>query len=1083
MSKSELAALEAVDFSWTVHLKSVWEDIGYDVRSHNIAIRNDILKDINQLAKAASPLSPLGRILIGPAGSGKTHLLAMIRKRMAEAGLHFVLVDMTDVHDFWETVLQGFVNSLGQDFANARPQYHLLLEKLVKRVMPPLEAETTVLRQISRPQREQVGFAKRLIHALAGKHPQEMHRFQDVIKALVFLNAELFEVADIGHGWLQGIGIEEADRVDYGFKTARCQPKEIVQGLSWLMGLSGPSVLALDQMDAIVTQYDLIGGAAEEKVTDEQRVAASIIHGISGGIMALRDVTYRSVILIACLESTWDILRQKTLPSSQGRYKSPSLLTAVNKTPIAEAMICSRLQNAFRTLGFKSSHSTWPFKKSAFATIRGLYPRQILQRCEHHRENCLREQRVWELETFNDNGAAIPNGHRQDFFELERCFEALKESVQPEELLAEENEDQLGAILQTACRLLLKEMPSLDEIDLVLEANPSVHGKAAPLHARVRFIHRTEGDRETHVCLKAIQKTHANAYRPRLKAAITESGIDKALSFRHLVVIRSTVLPSGEATRKLTDLFIRQGGRFISPPTPELAIILALQQMEAEQTQDFQAWLMQRRPVSTLSFIRDVFPLRYLEDSPDGPSTDAVPPADSRRSESDPPREKIDPPDISPVNKSARYRAQSGKAPPFSLPIGNRLMAGKQGEALTIPAANLTQHFAILAGSGSGKTVLIRRLIEEAALLSIPAIIIDGAGDLCRLGDPWPSPPDGWHPDDPQKAARYHQHTEVVIWTPGIERGNPMILDPIPDFSAIANDIDELGQAVAMTREALQEIVAPGASTLAQNKVGVLSAALEYFARQYGMRGLPSFVELLEDLPMEAGAGISQAHKLAGQMADSLKAQIQIDVLLKQSGSALDPAELFGLQNPTSKTRISVISLVGLPASEQRNQFLNRLAMTLFSWIKKHPKTIRGLLVLDEAGDFVPSGKSTACKNSLIRLVSQARKYGLGMVFATQAPKSIDHTIITNCATQFYGRAASPAAIDVIQGQIRQRGGNGADVSRLGPGIFYAHTENLKAPIKLSIPNCLSYHPPTPPTDDEILNQARRFNEIRALSV
>jgi DNA helicase HerA-like ATPase len=63
--------------------------------------------------------------------------------------------------------------------------------------------------------------------------------------------------------------------------------------------------------------------------------------------------------------------------------------------------------------------------------------------------------------------------------------------------------------------------------------------------------------------------------------------------------------------------------------------------------------------------------------------------------------------------------------------IGNQLH-----EEIQIELLSLTKHTVILAGSGSGKTVLIKRLIEEAALAGIPAIVIDAANDLARLGHP-----------------------------------------------------------------------------------------------------------------------------------------------------------------------------------------------------------------------------------------------------------------------------------------------------------------------------------------------------------
>jgi DNA helicase HerA-like ATPase len=48
------------------------------------------------------------------------------------------------------------------------------------------------------------------------------------------------------------------------------------------------------------------------------------------------------------------------------------------------------------------------------------------------------------------------------------------------------------------------------------------------------------------------------------------------------------------------------------------------------------------------------------------------------------------------------------------------------------------------------------------------------------------------------------------------------------------------------------------------------------------------------------------------------------------------------------------------------------------------------LYVLDEAQNFAPSLGMTASKASEKALAAQARKFGLGMIFATQAPKGID---------------------------------------------------------------------------------------------
>jgi DNA helicase HerA-like ATPase len=147
--------------------------------------------------------------------------------------------------------------------------------------------------------------------------------------------------------------------------------------------------------------------------------------------------------------------------------------------------------------------------------------------------------------------------------------------------------------------------------------------------------------------------------------------------------------------------------------------------------------------------------------------------------------------------------------------------------------------------------------------------------------------------------------------------------------------------------------------------------------------------------------------------------------------------------------------------------------MTLFTWIKQHPSPTGRLYVLDEAQNFAPSQAGTACKASARSLVAQARKYGLGMIFATQLPKGIDNAIVSNCTTHVYGRMSSPATIQATQELMSAKGGTADDIARLTKGEFYFSTEGFNRPVKIRTPLCLSWHPPNPPTSDEVIEKAR----------
>jgi hypothetical protein len=376
------------------------------------------------------------------------------------------------------------------------------------------------------------------------------------------------------------------------------------------------------------------------------------------------------------------------------------------------------------------------------------------------------------------------------------------------------------------------------------------------------------------------------------------------------------------------------------------------------------------------------------------------------------------------------------------------------------------RHVAIIAGSGSGKTVLLRRIVEEAALLGIPAIVLDTNNDLARLGDKWPDRPVDWTDEDVSKAAEYAKRVEVLIWTPGRSSGKPIALGLLPDFSALADDPDAREQAVEMANATLVPwIGASGAS--AALKRGVFADALRFFAKEGGK--LDDLIELLSDLPDEVSQ-IGNAPKLAAGIADQLRAAIATNPLIQSRGPTLDARLLF---EGSSRTRISIVSFVGLPSDEARQSFVNQLNMSLFTWIKRNPSATGRLYVLDEAQNFAPSQKTTPCKESTVSLAAQARKYGLGMIFATQLPKGIDNKIVSNCTTHFYGRMSSPATIEATRELMAAKGGGGDDIARLNRGEFYFSTEGLLRPIKIHAPLCLTWHPQNPLTEDEVLAKTR----------
>ena len=198
------------------------------------------------------------------------------------------------------------------------------------------------------------------------------------------------------------------------------------------------------------------------------------------------------------------------------------------------------------------------------------------------------------------------------------------------------------------------------------------------------------------------------------------------------------------------------------------------------------------------------------------------------------------------------------------------------------------------------------------------------------------------------------------------------------------------------------------------------------------------------------------------------------DPLFGGDGTPVDPGMLL-TPPPGKRARVSVISLLGLTSNEQRQSFVNQLQMGLFAWIKRNPagdRPLGGLFVMDEAQTLAPSVGSTACTASTIALASQARKYGLGLVFATQAPKGLHNQISGNATTQFFGLLNAPAHIDAAKEMAAAKGARVSDIGSLGSGQFYAAGEGFTF-MKVATPLCLTHHPKAPLTPEEVIEHSR----------
>jgi len=1041
MTSENLNALTTLTFNWTRALQDVWAPTPYHVEGLHAETAGLLAQGIGE-ASADGTEPPLGIVIRGERGVGKTHLLGWTREQVQQAGGYFFLVGDLSAKAFWEEVLGCVVEQLLPLSDGSRNQLGRLLAGLADKAELDGNFRSAVTGEVP-PSRDAVQV---FVAALRRADSKVGLICQDTARALVLLASPLQEDQDVGYYFLTGNEVDVEDRRRWGINSRLKLPRLLVSELSRLLALAGPTVIAVDQIDALIDELIDVSGDAAPR--------SRHLADMATGLMTLRDITHRTLTVVSCLPESWDYLRKYGVDTVADRFRMAPQLQNIPSAAVGRLMIEKRFAADYARAGFEPPYATWPILPAAFDEASKYTARALLKRIEAHVSACLRERTVTELARLDERSDGAegevpsrgtpPAGADQDFAEIDALFAGLLHDAEVSTAFNPETEDSIvPALLAAGLEAWVRELGEQTGYSFVQDPVP---GKNPRLHACLRMILDARTERQHRWGFRAIGSDNARAVQSRLKKAAEGAGLDAASAGRELFVLRSSPWPAGKVTERETDDFVAKGGVVLPVAEADLKTFHALSELLAAHHRDLNAWLLARQPAHRTELLE-----RALGGV--GQPGAAEPSSDVGR-----------------VGASAVTSAASAVlAPRTTIHVG--VTAADQAP-VSLDLSALRRHVSIFAGSGSGKTVLLRRLIEECALHGVSSIVLDPNNDLARLGDAWPETPRAWADGDAERAGDYIANTDVAIWTPCRDGGRPLTFRPLPEFGAVRDDADEFNAAVSAAVEALAPRVNVNKDTVkAKQEKAVLTEALRYFGRE-GHSDLNDFVALLSDLPQNASTQ-SKATVMAADLADRLRAVRAYDPLFGGTGESADPGALL---TPAAgkRARVSVISLVGLPDLEQRQSFVNQLQMALFSWIKQHPagdRPLGGLLVMDEAQDLAPSVRTTPCTVSTLRLVSQARKYGLGLLFATQSPKGLHNSIPGNSTTQFFGLLNSPAQIDAARELAKAKGAEIPDIGRLSAGQFYATTEGVGFR-QIRTPMCLSYHPPSPLTEEEVIKRS-----------
>ncbi len=408
--------------------------------------------------------------------------------------------------------------------------------------------------------------------------------------------------------------------------------------------------------------------------------------------------------------------------------------------------------------------------------------------------------------------------------------------------------------------------------------------------------------------------------------------------------------------------------------------------------------------------------------------------------------------------------------------------------------ADLTTHAFVTGMTGSGKTGLCIDVLEEAALQGIPAIIIDPKGDLTNLllhfpdlapadFQPWIDPDlarragetleqaalaasSAWRKGldqwgiDPARITTLKNAAAFAIYTPGSDAGiGVSVLSSLAAPKLDWNSNREvLRERVSSTVTALLGLVGMQDIDPLQSREHILVSNLFEAAWSQGKDlDLGDLILQIQSPPFEKlGAFPVDAFF---PPRDRVALAMQINNILaapgfeaRREGRAIDIQALLFAED--GRPRHSIFYLAHLGDAE-RMFFLTLLLSAVETWMRTQPGTasLRAILYMDEIYGYLPPTANPPSKGPLLRMLKQARAFGLGLLLATQNPVDVDYKALSNAGTWLIGKLQTD--------QDKQRlldglmGASGATpradldrlISKLGKRVFVLHNVHSAHPV------------------------------------
>jgi len=1037
---------------------------------HSVCQKDQIWKldtldvhDIHEHARLAfynvleGKLTASGHLLLmkGEAGSGKTHLMRHFRNHVHENGLGFCgYLQMTTATDnYGRYILANLIESLSDPYWELGGESSGLLELsnlMVEKtgVLSPQELERLRHEEMDNQQLAfcTLEFADRLVST-----PGYERLDIDLIRALAYLQRHDPRLDSRVQKYLRCEPLNSFDRSYLPELEPRLHdhhPQETVERLGQMMAAVGGRrlVLLVDQLEEM-TNFDDNPQFAETRFRRAMQALCGIVGAVPG-----------SLGVIACLEDFYDELAKRLPKTTQDRIEQnpePVRLDSRRSASEVRLIVKRRLDRLYAAAGVNHDDTLYPFPDEFLEKLSQMRTRDVLEHCRKFRDGGGKE-------------IVIPPGDDD-----ERAWESLavlwNDHKPGAGRIVPESEEEQAELLGWAIEQCGLDLNPAVEFSVDREGREAViSGRLDSPGKKLRFA----------ICNRG---TQGGGLMKQLQAFLQRVGDYSP------VIVRSAAYPKSEKSQVSTLLgdLVAKGGLRILCEDAHWRQLLAFQEFQQQHQHDpaFAEWRRRQRPLASLKPMIDLLGLDQ-DGAPNiapGPTSAtantgatannaakrltnnaaATRPTKVQKPVATPAAPSVTPTATPSVAPSVTPPVAPSVSPPVKLPTTTAnepfqlgLTSDFRKTPVLLEPKELTQHAAFLGGSGSGKTTLALNLIEQLALQGVPAILIDRKGDLCGYADP-----NSWRGEGDSEEMRARRmalrdRLDVVVYTPGEPRGNPLGISLIPSDMATLDEQEQETLAKVAT-ESLAAMMGYKPSNAAHKTTcAVLQQAILLLGRELRepitVRHLTDYIGNQDSQLIQALGWIDA--KLCRKLASDLQTvELSHRSLLSTTDATLDMTGLLGRDGslPPGKTRLTVVSTKFLRDAAAAECWMAQFLMTVVRWMSRNPSDrLQCVLLFDEADVYLPAVRQPATKLPMENLLKRARSAGIGIMLATQTPGDLDYKCRENVRAWFLGRVKEETALKKLKAAFDNRSDLVQKLAGQGTGEFILLREGQATPFR-----------------------------------